>query len=544
MTVDILSSAVLDPVGPDARRPVIIAFMIIIGLSLLWLFTLAAVEENTPEKLYLANRSLSPLFNGFAMAGEQISVVALFTLSGGIALFGYDGVIYAMDCLFGLAVLLLLAQKMHNSGCYTLGDLFSMRASGTAPRIAATMVTLAVSMPLLIVQLRAAGISAAVLIGRPTDGVEVLCTVLIGCLIACFAAVAGLRGNSFLHVVKVPITVVTLAAVSLLAVRRFDWDPGSLLSAAVEKSVKPDGYLKPGLWPRVPHLGAVDLVGAHVVAVLGLALVPHMILRISASQSGQAARRSLSIASGLIALFVLLLITAGFAAAAVLGGANILAVDASGEAAQIQLASSVLSDGSQGRVAIIVVVACVVFLAVLSTVTSATFAAAVSCAHDVFASGKDRTEPEEMRALRVAAVVMGVVGLSAAAALHRYPTQFLASLSLNVAASCIFPVLIYSFFWRRFNRRGLLLSVHGGLSLCAILTILSPTVSGTRMALFPDAHFNWYPFVSPGLVALPATFFLGWLGSVTSRDDHELDFRLVEYRLLTGKEPGRESART
>lgn len=63
--------------------------------------------------------------------------------------------------------------------------------------------------------------------------------------------------------------------------------------------------------------------------------------------------------------------------------------------------------------------ACVVFPAVLTTVTSVTFAAAVSFAHDVFGRGKRyRTHTGEVRALRVAAVIVCAVGLSLATAIH------------------------------------------------------------------------------------------------------------------------------
>ncbi|MEU0948337.1 hypothetical protein ABZ379_37480 [Streptomyces canus] len=219
--MDILGSGVLDPIGSDARPPAILAFLIFIGVSLLWLFTLATAENDSPEGLYVADRALSPVFNGFAPTGEQISVVTLLTVSGGIALFGYDGFTFALDGLLMLGVLLLFAQKMRNSGRYTLGDLFSLRASGSGPRIAATAVTPAITIPLLMIQLRAAGTSTALLIGASSDGAEVICTVLMGCLVACFAAVAGLRGNSFMHVAKVPITLATLAVVTLPALRKF-----------------------------------------------------------------------------------------------------------------------------------------------------------------------------------------------------------------------------------------------------------------------------------------------------------------------------------
>lgn len=539
MTMDILASGVLDPIGSDARRPVVIAFLIFIGVSLLWLFSLSTAEEENPERLYVADRSLSPVFNGFAMAGEQISVVTLLTVSGGVALFGYDGFTYALDGLIMLGVLLLLAQKIRTSGRYTLGDLFALRASGPGPRIAATAVTLAITVPLIVIQLRVAGTSTALLIGMTTDGAQLVCTILMGCLVACFAAVAGLRGNSFMHIAKVPLTLMALAVITLLAVRKFDWEPGSLLSAAVENSMDPDKYLKPGFWPYTASFGSLNTFGNHIVFILGTAVMPHQILRVSASRTGRTARRSTSIAAGLVGAFTLLLIATGFASAAVVGASGIGAVDATGQSSPVQLASEVLQDGSTGRIALITVLACVVFLTVLTTVTSVTFAAAVSLTHDVFARGRRRRrETQEVRVLRLAAVSVCAVGLSLAVAIHRYPTEFLVAFSLSVAATCVFPALIYSFFWSRFNRRGLLWSVYGGLLLCTVLTVFSPIVSGTAFALWPQASFDWYPFQTPGLVSVPAAFALGWLGSITSSRKPQVDFQHVQHEILTGQRAG------
>jgi cation/acetate symporter len=537
--MDILGSGVLDPIGSDARRPVIIAFLIFIGMALLWLFTLATAEEDNPERLYVANRSLSPVINGFAMAGEQISVVTLLGFSGGVALFGYDGFTYAIDFLIMLGVMLLLAQKIRTSGRYTLGDLFALRAPGTGPRIAATAVTLAITVPLIVINLRVAGTSTALLIGMTTDGAQVVCTILMGCLVACFAAVAGLRGNSFMHVAKVPLTLAALAVVTLLAVRKFDWSPGSLLSAAVDNSMAPDNYLKPGLWPYTASLGSLNTFGNHIVLILGMAVMPYQILRVSASQTGRTARRSMSIATGLVGAFVLLLITTGFASAAVVGASGIGAVDGTGQSSPIQLASEVLQHGSTGRIALITVLACVVILTVITTMTSVTFAAAVSLSHDVFARGKrPRTETGEVRALRVAAVSVCAVGLSLATVIHRFSIEFMAAFSISVSASCVFPTLIYSFFWSRFNRRGLLWSVYGGLLLCTVLTVFSPIVSGTAFALWPQASFDWYPYQTPGLISVPAAFALGWLGSITSSRESQVDFRHVQHEILTGQRAG------
>ncbi|MFC6064027.1 sodium:solute symporter family transporter [Streptomyces ochraceiscleroticus] len=513
MTWYLLSSGVHDPIGSAARGPVVVAFLVFIGLALLWVVTLATHDDH-PEGLYVADRSLSPVFNGFAMAGEQISVLTLFATSGAIALFGYDGYASAVDSVLALGLLLLLAQKVRNSGRYTLGGLFSLRASGPAPCIAAAVVTLAITLPMLVIQLRAGGIIAAMLIGLSTDAAQVLCTVLLGGLVVCFAVVADLKGTSRMHVVKVGITLVTLAVFVVLSLNKFSWDAGSLLSAAVDKSVAPDDYLSPGLWAHISSLVPLNMISDHIVVILGTAVMPHLILRVGASRTGRSARRSMSIAVGLTGAYFLLLIATGFAAAAVVGGRDIGRVDDNGQASPVLLASDVLGNGSAMRVALITAVACAAFLVILTTVTSVMFAAAVTLAHDVFARADGpRATRRHVRALRLAIVVLGAMGLTLSAAAHRYSVEFLAIFSMSVAATCVAPVLVYSFFWPGFNRRGLLWSVYGGLLLCTVLTMFSPTVSGSAYALMPEADFHWYPFRAPGLLSVPAAFLLGWLGS-------------------------------
>ncbi|MFG3289070.1 transporter [Streptomyces sp. NPDC048179] len=536
MTGFTLGLVALDPVGSAARGPLTIALLGFIGASLLWLLTLAAGEEETPESLHLANRSLSAVFNGFALAGEHISVLTLLGTSGLIALVGYDGFTFAVDSLLALGVLLLLAQKIRNSGRYTLGDLFSLRVSGPGPRMAATLVTLAITIPILVVQLRAAGVSTALLIGMPTTEAEIICTVLMGGLVACFASLGGLRGTSFMHIVKVPLVLLVLVALAVLSLKKFDWEPGKVLAAAVEKSAAPDRYLSPGLWRYTETFGPLNTLGTHVAVVLGAATMPHLILRLNASQSGRSARRSMGIAVGLIAAFVLLLVATSFSAAAVAGSSS-AAVDTSGQSSLVLLASGLLGDGSTTRAALITVMGCVIFFTVLTTVASMTFAVAVSLVRDVYARVNVGHPPiGEMRVVRSAAVGVAVVGLSLSVVTHRYPIEFLATFSMSVAASCVFPVLVYSFFWHRFNRRGLLWAVYGGLLTCVLLTVFSPTVSGTPFAVLPTAHFDWYPFQVPGLVSIPLTFFLGWVGSVTYPGIPGPDFRDVEFRVTTGLE--------
>ncbi|WP_329390626.1 hypothetical protein [Streptomyces sp. NBC_01716] len=145
-------------------------------------------------------------------------------------------------------------------------------------RIAAALVTLAIAIPVLMVQLRATGISVTLLIGRSTHGTQVVC----------------------IQIVKVIVTLATLLVLTLLALSKIEWSPGNLFSAAAEKSMSPDGYLSPGLWPRTANLGPLNVLGEHMVLILGTAVLPNLILRVCASRNGRSARRSTSIASGLV----------------------------------------------------------------------------------------------------------------------------------------------------------------------------------------------------------------------------------------------------
>ncbi|MYX96812.1 transporter [Streptomyces sp. SID486] len=515
VTFFLLSVGSPDLTGSATRGAVITTFLVFIGLCLLWVFTLVT-QDDDPERLHVADRSLPPVFNGVAMAGEQITVVLLVSLPGAIALFGYDGVSTAVDSALALGVFLLLASRIRATRRYTLGELFSLRAEGPGTRIAGAVVTLCIAVPLLMVQLRAGGITAALLIGKPTEAAQVVCTVLMGVLITCFAGVADLRGTSFVQVAKVPVALAALAALTLMALRLFDWSPEALLSAATDKSMSPDHYLSPGLWAHTADLGALGTISDHIVVILGTAMMPHLLLRVSASRDVPAARRSLSIAVGLTGLFYLLLITTGFAAAAVVGSGQIGAVDAKGQGAPILLASEVLPHHSTGRVVLITLVACVAFLAMLTAVASVTFAAAVSMTRDLLGR-KGRTRSGmgigEPAVLRLSVVALCSVSLLLTTAVHRYPIEFLLAFSLSLAASCVFPALVYSFLWTGFDRRGLLWLVYGGLSLCTLLTLASPAVSGTRYALLPEQDFNLFPLHTPGLVSVPAAFLLGWLGS-------------------------------
>ena len=118
------------------------------------------------------------------------------------------------------------------------------------------------------------------------------------------------------------------------------------------------------------------------------------------------------------------------------------------------------------------------------------------------------------------------------------------ALAFAVAASANLPTILYSLFWKGFNTRGALWSIYGGLSSALLLIIFSPVVSGkpadpktglsASMITNPAIDFHWFPLDNPGIISIPLAFFLGWLGSVTSKEYNAAKYAEMEVRSLTG----------
>ena len=121
---------------------------------------------------------------------------------------------------------------------------------------------------------------------------------------------------------------------------------------------------------------------------------------------------------------------------------------------------------------------------------------------------------------------------------------FLVALAFAIAASANLPTILYSLFWKRFNTRGALFSIYGGLLVALTLIVFSPVVSGkpadAKTGLSPsmitDASidFHWFPLDNPGLISIPLGFLLGWIGTITSQEYNAKKYAEMEVRSLTG----------
>ena len=166
------------------------------------------------------------------------------------------------------------------------------------------------------------------------------------------------------------------------------------------------------------------------------------------------------------------------------------------------------------------IISAVAFATILAVVAGLTITASASFAHDVYASvlkGHQVSEDEQVKVSCITAVVLGVAAIGLGILANGQNVAFLVALAFAVAASANLPTILYSLYWRRFNTRGALWSMYGGLISCIVLIVFSPAVSGSKSAMLPGEHFNWFPLANPGIVSIPLAFVLGIVGTLSSK---------------------------
>jgi len=140
-----------------------------------------------------------------------------------------------------------------------------------------------------------------------------------------------------------------------------------------------------------------------------------------------------------------------------------------------------------------------------------------------------------VRVARIAAFIIGAVAIALSIPAQRLNIAFLVALAFAVAASANLPAIIFNMFWRRFNTRGAVWSIYGGLISAVGLVLFSPVVSGLPTSLFPDSDWSIFPLNNPGIVSIPLGFLLGYLGTISKREpEAEERYTELEVRALTG----------
>jgi cation/acetate symporter len=500
----------------------------------------AGRKKSSAAEFFTGGREFSGPQNGIAIAGDYLSAASFLGIAGAIAVYGYDGFLYSIGFLVAwLVALLLVAELLRNTGKFTMADVLSFRLKQRPVRMAAATSTLTVSLFYLLAQMAGAGGLVALLLDiKGRTGQSVIIAV-VGVLMIVYVLIGGMRGTTWVQIIKAVLLISGAAIMTVMVLTKYGLDFSGLLGSAqsaisgsADEAVANRDVLAPGAQYGASTTSKINLLSLGLALVLGTAGLPHVLMRFYTVPTAKEARRSVVWAIGLIGAFYLFTLALGYGAAAIVGPDRILA------AAGGQNSAAPLLAFELGGVILLGVISAVAFATILAVVAGLTITASTSFAHDVYASvmkSHEVTDDEQVKVSRITAVVLGVFAIGLGILANGQNIAFLVALAFAVAAAANLPTIVYSLYWSRFNTRGALWSMYGGLISTIVLIVFSPAVSGAKTAMLPNVDFAWFPLANPGIVSIPLAFVLGIAGTLTSPDRGDPGVNAeFEVRSLTG----------
>ncbi len=154
----------------DHQTLALLLFSAFVAVTLFITTWVGRARQGSAEEFYAGGRLFSPMENGFAIAGDYMSAASFLGISGLIALFGYDGMLYSVGFLVAwLVVLLFVAELVRNCGRFTLADVVAARMAERPVRTALGASSVTVSVLYLVAQMVGAGSLVALLLGGTSD---------------------------------------------------------------------------------------------------------------------------------------------------------------------------------------------------------------------------------------------------------------------------------------------------------------------------------------------------------------------------------------
>ncbi|OBK00529.1 cation acetate symporter [Mycolicibacterium fortuitum] len=500
----------------------------------------ASKRNATADEFFTGGRGFSGPQNGIAIAGDYLSAASFLGIAGAIAVYGYDGFLYSIGFLVAwLVALLLVAELLRNTGKFTMADVLSFRLKQRPVRLAAAVSTLTVSLFYLLAQMAGAGGLVALLLDVNSRTGQSIVIAVVGILMIVYVLVGGMKGTTWVQIIKAVLLIAGAALMTVMVLGKFGLNFSEILgsaqsaiSGATTKGVSSRDVLAPGAQYGGSLTSQINFISLALALVLGTAGLPHVLMRFYTVPTAKEARRSVVWAIALIGAFYLFTLVLGYGAAALVGPDRIL-----GAAGGVNSAAPLLAF-ELGGVILLGVISAVAFATILAVVAGLTITASASFAHDIYASvlkSHKVSEDEQVRVSRITAVVLGVFAIGLGILANGQNVAFLVALAFAVAAAANLPTILYSLYWKRFNTRGALWSMYGGLISTIVLIVFSPAVSGSKTAMIPGADFDFFPLANPGIVSIPLAFALGIIGTLTSPDTGNAELNAeMEVRSLTG----------
>ena len=492
----------------------------------------ASKRTSTATEFWAAGRTVTGLQNGWAIAGDYMSASSFLGFAGLVFLFGVDAFVSLMAALVAfLPVLLFLAERMRNSGKYTLADVLSFRLRERPARMVAALGTLAVVIVYLVAQM----VGAGVLIQALTGVSFAPAVILVGACMLTYVIFGGMLATTWVQIIKAVLLMSAGVLLTILTLAKVGFSPGELFTRAADNHTAKQGYLHPGL--QFPT--KLGMISFGIAFLLGTAGLPHILMRFFTVPNAKAARGSVGWAVFLIGSFYLMVMVVGVGSRAILGQAGEKAAGKGGNLAVPTLAESLGGGaGSTGGDIFLAVISAVALATILAVVAGLVISASGAVAHDFWSNvvrkGHDSEREEVWVAKIAAAVIGGVAILLAIAGGAGFNVSALVGLAFCIAASANFPALLLALYWPRFNTTGAVVGILTGVVASAVLIALSPPVwPGADSST--GSPLGTLGLENPAIFCIPLGFLGCFVGTMLGRErGAERSFHELRVRSETG----------
>ena len=453
----------------------------------------SAGKTKTASDYYAAGGGISGMQNGWAIAGDTLSAATFLGTTGLISLYGLDGFMYAAGpTVCFLTILLIIAEPCRNAGRYTLGDILSFRSPSKLVRGAAAISAVVISSFYMLVQMVGAGKLMQLLLGIPYN----VAVVSVGILIVVYVSFGGMKATTYVQIIKAGLLITTVVFLAGAVLWKSNMNPLTLLdnvasNKAVQDHVRmllkhasPDQnfdygqrFLEMGLFLKDP----LDQISLGIAMFLGVAGLPHIMMRFFTVPNAQAARKSVVVAMILIAIFQLMVTILGLGAAAYVTPQHILAIDKGGNMAALMIAQ--LIGGGPGTISgdlMLAFLCAVAFATIIAVVSGLILASSAAIAHDLYVNiikDGNADQKTQVKVAKLSSAGVGAIAIVLAIACEKQNVVVLASLAFAVAASSNFPVILLSLFWRRMNTAGIVSGLMIGAVVTIGLVLVSPNMT-------------------------------------------------------------------
>jgi cation/acetate symporter len=484
----------------------------------------AAKRTSTATEFWAAGRSVTGLQNGWAIAGDYMSASSFLGFAGLVFLFGVDAYVSLMAALVAfLPVLLFLAERMRNSGKYTLADVLSFRLRERPARMAAAVGTLAVVLVYLVAQMVGAGVLIQALIGISfTPAV-----ILVGACMLLYVIFGGMLATTWVQIIKAGLLMTAGVVLTVMVLAKVGFSPGELFTRAANQHESKQGFLGGGLQFDTK----LGMLSFGIAFVLGTAGLPHILMRFFTVPDAKAARGSVGWAVFLIGAFYLMIMVVGVGARAILGKAG---EEATGKGGNLAIPN--LADALGGQI-FLAIISAVALATILAVVAGLVISASGAVAHDLWSNvvrkGRE-SEHEEVWVAKIAAAMIGAVAiLLAIAGGSGFNVSALVGLAFCIAASANFPALVLALFWPRFNTAGAVTGIVTGVVVSAVLIVLSPPVWPGADTV-TTSPLGSLALENPAIFCIPIGFLAAIVGTLVGHEHTERSYHELFVRSQTG----------